>query len=126
MPRPRREMKLFLCVAVAPAEPIQRGASATAPPLPAFAAKRDFAHVTLLSIESQRVSAVEPSISRSKRFVGSDASVPPLSPLHTCSLERRRYQTSIDTRECSLGFTRAPTSPPTARARAPSPLLATA
>src|ERR1044071_7359564 len=123
MPRPRSEMKLFLCVAVAPAEPIQRGARATAPPLLALAAKRAFAHVTLPSIASQLVSAVEPSMSRPKRFVADEASVPPLSPLHTCSLERCRYQTSIETRECSLGFTRVPTSPPTARAIAPSPLL---
>src|SRR5436190_24357322 len=126
MPRPRSDTKLSPVVAVMPAEPIQRGASATAPLLPALATKRDFAQVTLPSTASHLVRLVEPSMSRPKRRVLSDASVPPLSPLHTCSLDSCRYQTSIDTREPLVGLTRAPTSPPHARASAPAPFVATA
>src|SRR5688572_26846478 len=126
MPRPRNDTKLLPRFAVTPPCPIQRGASATAPPLPAFAAKRAFAHITFASSDSQLVTSVEPSRSRPKRCVASLASVPPASPFHTCSDDRWRYQTSIATRVVFDGFTRAPISPPHARASAPAPLVVTA
>lgn len=45
----------------------------------------------------------EPSTSMPNRRVGSDGSVPPASPDHTCSDDRRRYQMSAETRDAFEG-----------------------
>src|SRR4051794_26839560 len=126
MPRPRSDTKLRPRCTVAPPEPIHFGASASAPLLPALATNVACDHVTFPSSDSQLVASTEPSTSRPNRRVGSLGAVPPSSPFHTCSLASHRYHQSIETRARLLGRTRAPISPPHARASAPRPFVETA